>query len=250
MSRFEPYRTAFESDGFVVVPQFYSPEEVATLKGEIDRYINEVLPKGEAGQAFYQDPNDPTTLKQINNFENDAWFAEMPLRERWKELAETLLGEEAHSKTPEWFNKPPEMNHPTPPHQDNYYFSLTPPQVLTMWLALDDVDEENGCLRYVPGSHREPIRAHGRTKVLGFSQGIDDYSESDFAREVAIHMQPGDVAIHHGDTIHRADANRSADRHRRSLALVFRGVSCQRDEVAFARYQETMKQQHEELGYK
>jgi len=34
---------------------------------------------------------------------------------------------------PEWFNKPPATNHITPPHQDNYYFCLEPPNVVTIW---------------------------------------------------------------------------------------------------------------------
>ena len=61
----------------------------------------------------------------------------------------------ATCQEPEWFNKPPGTDSPTPPHQDNYYFSLKPPNVLTIWLALDPVDDENGCLRYVAGSHRD-----------------------------------------------------------------------------------------------
>jgi phytanoyl-CoA hydroxylase len=53
---------------------------------------------------------------------------------------------------------------------------------------------------------------------------------------------------HHGETIHRADPNRSATRHRRAFAMVFRGVSCRRDEAAFARYTAALKKQHEEMG--
>ena len=91
----------------------------------------------------------------------------------------------------EWFNKPPGTDSPTPPHQDNYYFCLRPPSVLTIWLALDPVDEENGCLRYVAGSHRQGIRAHARSNILGFSQGISDYGDEDRAREVVVRLQAG-----------------------------------------------------------
>ena len=61
-------------------------------------------------------------------------------------------------------------------------------------------------------------------------------------------MQPGDVAVHHGMTIHRADANLSQTRHRRSFAMVFTGVSCRRDEAAFARYSEAAREQHSAHG--
>lgn len=166
----------------------------------------------------------------------------------WRATAEALLGELVQQpEGAEWFNKPPGSNHPTPPHQDNYYFCLHPPQVLTMWLPLDNVDEENGCLRYVRGSHLRGIRPHGKTATLGFSQGIIDYREADYAQEVAVFASPGDVLIHHGNTIHQADVNRSATRHRRSFAMIFRGVSARRDEAAYARYKQQIQLQHQEL---
>ena len=148
------------------------------------------------------------------------------------------------------FNKPAGTNHITPPHQDNYYFCLKPPNVVTVWLALDVVDAENGCLRYVRGSHQLGIRPHNRSNVLGFSQGISNYSDADRAAEVPILMQPGDAVVHHGNTIHRADANSSSTRQRRAFAQVFKGFSCQRDEAAFANYMANVKQQHEQLGLK
>ena len=121
----------------------------------------------------------------------DAFFSEYRDQPRWKALSQTLIGEAAEVSQPEWFNKPPQTEHPTPPHQDNFYFNLTPPNVASIWLALDPVDEENGCLRYSPGSHRKGIRPHNRTSVLGFSQGIAGYGSEDQANEVAVHLQPG-----------------------------------------------------------
>ena len=50
--------------------------------------------------------------------------------------------------------------------------------------------------------HRE-YTADGWPKVLGFSQGISDYGPEDEAREAVVSLQPGDLAVHHGETIHR-----------------------------------------------
>jgi phytanoyl-CoA hydroxylase len=180
----------------------------------------------------------------------DTYFREYGNHPAWLALAEGLVGESVQPMEPEWFNKPPGTNHVTPPHQDNYYFCLDPPNVVTIWMALDVVDGDNGCLRYVAGSHRMGVREHGRSQVLGFSQGILDYGARDHEREVPIHLQPGDVVVHHGNTIHRAEANRSLTRNRRAFAIVYRGASCQRDESAFARYQAAVKQQHQQLGLK
>jgi phytanoyl-CoA hydroxylase len=180
----------------------------------------------------------------------DPFFESYRQHPRWVAVAKTLLGEPAVAEQPEWFNKPPGTHHVTPPLQDNYYFCLTPPNVLTIWLALDDVDAENGCLRYLSSSHARGFRTHARSSILGFSQGITDYTPDDFAREITVPLRSGDAVAHYGMTIHRADANLSATRHRRSFAMVFKGVSCRRGEAAYKMYLASSREQHEELGLK
>lgn len=240
----------YDQNGFAVVRNFLTGDELAALQAQLDRYILEVVPTLDDAKAFYHDRARPETLKQMQYMQGDAFFCEYVNHPKWKALAEALVGEEARCESPEWFNKPPGVEHPTPAHQDNYYFNLTPPNVATIWLALDVVDDENGCLRYVAGSHRNGFRQHGRSNVLGFSQGILDYGPADEAGEVKVHLRPGDVVAHNGMTIHRAEPNRSPDRNRRAFAMVYKGVSCRRDEAAFARYQASAKAQHELLGLK
>ncbi|HVK16114.1 MAG TPA: phytanoyl-CoA dioxygenase family protein [Fimbriiglobus sp.] len=240
----------FDRDGFVVIPGFLPSEELGELKQNLDRYTREIVPTLPDADAFYEDRSRPETLKQLQRMGRDPYFAAYIRNPRWVALTETLLGEPAVADQPEWFNKPPGTHHVTPPHQDNFYFCLTPPSVLTVWLALDAVDAENGCLRYVAGSHRRGFRPHARSKVLGFSQGITDYSADDFTRERAVPLSPGDAVAHHGMTIHRADANLSATRHRRSFALVFKGESCRRDQAAYDRYLSSAREQHQEMGLK
>lgn len=245
---YEIYRSAFERDGFVVVRSFLSGEELRELNAELDRYIRDVVPQLPAGDAFYQDRSRPDSLKQLQHMGRDPFFAGYRNHVRWQALASMLLAEPAEADEPEWFNKPPGTAHPTPPHQDNYYFCLEPPSVLTIWVALDAVDDENGCLRYVAGSHRRGIRPHQATNVIGFSQGITDYGADDTAQEVAVSLQPGDAAVHHGETIHRADANRSTTRSRRAFAMVFRGRSAQRNQSRYQRYLDALRQQHQQAG--
>lgn len=245
---FEDCKQAFDRDGFVIVRQFLSGREFDELSQNLDRYIREVVPTLPDTAAFYQDRARPETLKQMQHMGVDSFFADYRNNAKWGELAEALVGEPVNAQEPEWFNKPPGTEHPTPPHQDNFYFCLRPPHVVTMWLALDVVDEENGCLRYVAGSHLHGVRPHAPTSVLGFSQGIADYSDADVAKEVAVSLQPGDLVAHHGDTIHRAEANRSINRNRRAFAMVFRGVSCTRDADAYEKYEQAMKAQHQKMG--
>ena len=246
--KYAKYRAVFERDGFVVIPQFMSGEAFDELTSNLDRYIREVVPGLPDSDAFYQDRSRLETLKQMQHMSVDPFFSNYRTNPQWAEMAHSLLGEPANAQGTEWFNKPPGTVHPTPPHQDNYYFNLTPPSVLTAWLALDPVDRENGCLRYVKGSHLSGIRPHGSTSVLGFSQGVADYGPDDEAKEAVIELQPGDLAIHHGETIHRADPNTSATRSRRAFAMVWRGDSCRLDEEAYQRYIESARKQHESMG--
>ena len=241
-------KSTFDRDGFVIVPQFLTGHDLDDLRANLDRYIRDVVPTLPDSAAFYQDRSRPDTLKQMQHMGGDTFFRDYTKHPKWVALAEALVGEPVGADSPEWFNKPPGTVHVTPPHQDNYYFCLAPCNVVTIWLALDPVDEANGCLRYVSGSHLRGFRPHAPSNILGFSQGITDHGPDDLARETQIHLQPGDAVAHHGMTIHRADPNRSPTKHRRAFALVFKGVSCKRDEAAFARYQASLMKQHETMG--
>lgn len=240
----------YDRDGFVVVREFLPPRVFAELRSELRRYIASVVPTLPDTHAFYDDKRRPETLKQMQFLEQDAYFGQCVEQPRWRDLATQLLGESAVFKGCEWFNKPAGTNHPTPPHQDNYYFNLAPPHVLTMWLALEDVDEENGCLRYIPGSHLRGRRPHARSNVLGFSQGIADYGDADRVQEVPMVIRANDLLVHHGWTIHRADPNRSLTRDRPSFGIVYRGASAVVDQTAYAQYLQSAKDQHRELGLK
>lgn len=235
----------FEEDGFLVVPEFLTGDAFTEVAENLDRYIREIVPTLGQGDAYYQDRSKPETLKQLQNMGHDPFFEAYRKTPAWVELAETLLGERAEAGEPEWFNKPPNTEHVTPPHQDNYYFNLVPPKVLTIWVAMDPIDEENGCLRYVRGSHKDGVRSHTRSSILGFSQHIAEYEKAD---EVAMILNPGDASVHHGNIIHRADPNTSTTRHRRAFAMVMKGESCERDEESYARYLATSAQHVKELS--
>ena len=236
VDRFAAYRDEYRRDGYVVIRNFFSGDGFQELVVELDRYIAEVVPTLPDADAFFQDRKSPETLKQLQHMV-DPYFADFGHREPFVSLAEALMGEGVCVQQPEWFNKPPGTDHPTPPHQDNFYVNLDPPP-LTMWLALDTADESNGCLRYLPGSHLDGLRSHSRSQVLGFSQGINDYgSEYDCENETACPAQPGDLLAHHALTIHRADANQSTTRSRRALGFVFYGKSAREDAEAHDIYQ-------------
>lgn len=234
----------FEREGFVAVPGFLDDDAVAECHRQLERFFVDVVPGMPADQVFFEDKNDRSTLKQLQRMHQyDEWFCEF-FNGAPRRLAAELLGSEVTGENLQYFNKPPGVGQPTPPHQDGFYFKLDPPEALTMWMALDDVDEENGCIRYLAGSHRMGMRPHGITGTLGFSQGISDYGTAeDVASETPIHANPGDLLAHHALTVHRADGNRSGTRSRRALGFIFYSVNAKEDTAARKTYQEQLAAQ-------
>lgn len=230
---------SFEVDGFVKLGQFIQGEELTELIVNVDRFIFEVVPRMPAEHVFYEDKHNPATLKQLQQMgEHDAWFHELFTASRFRELAERLLNGPVVPKNMQYFNKPPNVGRPTPPHQDGYYFMLEPCEAVTMWLALENADEESGCVRYVRGSHKRGMREHARTETIGFSQGIVDYpTDVDSTHEAAFPAKPGDVLVHDALTIHRAGRNSSASRSRRALGFIYYSQRAREDTQAHAAYQ-------------
>jgi phytanoyl-CoA hydroxylase len=238
----------FRGDGVVHLPGFLSQSEIVELDENFARYIKEVVPTLPPADAFYEVDGDRRALKQMQRItDHDAYFDGLRRRPKFLQLAELLLEGPVRSEGVEWFNKPARIGKPTPPHQDGFYFCLKPDEALTIWIALDDVDEENGCVRYLRGSHREGVQQHGRSAVLGFSQTILDFEPRDGQRELVGIVRRGDALVHHSATIHWADANRSS-RQRRACGLVYYSALAQRDEAAFARYLESSRSQQQALG--
>lgn len=240
----------FADQGFVYYKSFLSMDQVQEVVAELERVIRDRVPRMPAEHVFYEDKTSQTSLKQLQRLnEHDPFFAALLNEGPVRQLAETLLG---HSVTPrnlQYFNKPPNTSLPTPAHQDGFYFKLAPCRAITAWLALETVDEENGCVRYVAGSHRRGMRPHGKTATLGFSQGITDFPQaSDLAHEVPCPAQAGDLLAHDAMTIHRADGNSSSSRTRRALGFIYYDDRAAEDTVAWQTYQDELKAELERDG--
>ena len=231
-------KKTYHRDGFVVLRGFLNGTEIAKVNEALDRVMQDKIQVMPGNHVVYEDKTDKSTLKLLQDLHQyDTFFSDLLFKSKFEKIAEELLGDAALGKTVEYFNKPPRIGAPTPVHQDGYYFMLQPPEAVTMWLALEDVDEDNGCVRYVKGSHLKPMRPHGRTQTAGFSQGITDYGTADdVANEVAVPAKPGDLLIHHAMTIHRADRNASVTRTRRALGFIYFSASAKEDTAAKEAY--------------
>ena len=87
-------------------------------------------------------------------------FQAFVMDRRLTQMVEQMLGAPPLLSGDQIFMKPPHFGSAKPYHQDNFYFQCDPgDHVITAWIALDDVREENGCLRYIDGSHKGPDSA-------------------------------------------------------------------------------------------
>ena len=238
----------FDQDGFVAVRSFLDRDEIALLQRETDRFIQDKVPTLPAEVVYYEDKDDVSTLKQVQKlYEYEDYYMRLASSSKVAGLAEELLGGPATLQNMQYFNKVPQVSRPTPPHQDGYYFKITPQSAVTMWLSLGHANAGNGAVCYVRGSHEQGMRPHGRTGTLGFSQGISDWTDRDEQACVQMEADAGDILVHHSLTIHRANANES-DRDRKSIGFIFYRDDVAIDEEAHTAYQDSLNRKLREQG--
>lgn len=233
----------FHLDGYVSIPGFFGSEEVEQLRENKERFVREVVPTMPESEVYYDDKNDASTLKQLQNMrQHDGFFGEMMApQSKLATLSEVCLEEGSRPMNMQYFNKSPSASTPTPPHQDGFFFHLSPCNAITMWFALEDVEPEQGCVNYVQGSHRYGMRAHGSSGTLGFSQTILDFGlPNDLENAKSFPCQAGHLIAHHSLTIHWADGNTSGDRTRQAMGAIFYGESCRENVASKEAYQERL----------
>ncbi len=109
-------------------------------------------------------------------------------------------------------------------HQDDFYLRSAPRPCLAAWMAVDPIDDENGGLRLVVGSHRLPLLPT-RQADLATSFTDDGVDAPAGMTVVAPELVPGDVLFFGGTVIHGSGPNRSRDRFRRSFIAHYVGAS-------------------------
>jgi ectoine hydroxylase-related dioxygenase (phytanoyl-CoA dioxygenase family) len=104
-------------------------------------------------------------------------------------------------------------------HQDWAFYPHTNEDLAVVGIMIDDIDEDNGAMMIVPGSHRGPIEDHSYDGT--FTGGIDPKkSSADFSKAVSVCGKAGSISIHHVRAIHGGPANRSG-RDRRYFLLQY-----------------------------
>lgn len=224
----------YDRDGVVLIRQFLSAAEVATVRDEIARYIRDDLGSKPVDAATRE--ADGVTVRNLWRLEqHNTLLREIAERSEILNLVGPLLNGVPVLGGVETFNKPARIGSGVPYHQDNAYFCRTPPDMLTVWIAIDPVTEANGPIFFVKGSHRQGVLPTRPSGVRGNSIGMAAPSSVPLEDQLCGLLNPGDATIHHCNTIHHSAAN-TTDQPRLGLLFVYRGEHTQTDPKLKAAY--------------
>jgi hypothetical protein len=135
------------------------------------------------------------------------------------DIVEDLLGPNFVCWSAHYFCKFPGDDQAVSWHQDCAYWPLTPTKTLTVWLAIDDADRNNGCMEVLPGSHLVGAITHKDSDAAEknvLTQTVTDWSA--FGKPAAIELKAGEMSIHSDLLVHGSLPNTS-DRRRCGLTL-------------------------------
>jgi len=201
---------AFRRDG-QVTPGYRLPP---TFLAEIRDVLEEILVrKRDMAPDFIPLPHVPTA---------DASDADLALAKRFfaivtapslLDLVEPLIGPDIVMWASALFCKPAATGLEVPWHQDGQYWPIRPRATVTIWMALDDVDAGNGCMRVIPGSHLAGEFSHevSDREDLVLNNVIND-PRIDLGSARDITLVAGQVSLHDVDIVHGSQPNTSGRR--------------------------------------
>ena len=202
----ERYREA----GFVTIRNLLKEDQAARFRERALQVLSEGSECLRRDQVFVQ---------IINNWTRDPVFCELTMLSKLHRLVANLAGVPLRLWHDQLLVKFPRESVPTEFHQDQPYWPHQgQPDAITAWIALDDVPEEQGCLSFIPGSHRWislPVQDLADPRSL-----FEICPELEWMERVSVPLRAGDCTLHHGRTAHMAGANRGS-KPRLGYAVIF-----------------------------
>jgi ectoine hydroxylase-related dioxygenase (phytanoyl-CoA dioxygenase family) len=215
----------FQRDGYVLGGRVLDDAEVYELRAEIMRVIDDRDNDGVPQPVLLKNLGKPETpiWQVVNISEASAPFRKLVHN---PEIAGSIARLMDAAEVRLWHDqiqyKPASTGGVNMWHQDAPYWpTLTPMTQVTAWIALDDVDIENGCMSMVPGSHRWG----NNIEFLHTLKSFDAMPAEFDGHAVDVRVCPvkkGHVHFHHALTWHGSSANTSG-RPRRAIALHYMG---------------------------
>ncbi|MEM7092741.1 MAG: phytanoyl-CoA dioxygenase family protein [Actinomycetota bacterium] len=205
----------YNRQGFLEPRQILRADEAADLREYFDDLLAQVLAAPDRRNS-YSINTYHVVCERLHDLVTDP---------RITALATDLLGEEIVCWGSHLFAKLPHDGKEVPFHQDAVYWPMTPSRSVSVWLAIDDVDDENAAMRFVPGSHLDGALHHhlrdlDGTRVL--AQEVDARELED--RSSYVNAMPAGYASLHSDMLLHGSAANASDRRRAGLTLRYVGA--------------------------
>jgi ectoine hydroxylase-related dioxygenase (phytanoyl-CoA dioxygenase family) len=214
----------FRSEGYLVLDEVAPPEEVAWMRAIYDRLFAERAGRSTGDHfdlAGADDDDTEAALPQI--LEPSKYAPELRdgvYRTNARAIAEQLLGRGVESRGEHAILKPTRVGAETPWHQDEAYWGgASDHDALSIWIPLQPATPENGCMCFIPGSHRGDVLPHHAIAHDPRVHGLEA-DGADSSAAVACPIPAGGCTIHHSRTLHYTGPNRS-DEPRRAYILMF-----------------------------
>lgn len=228
--------TDYERDGVARVRGLLNTAEVAEARLQIEELCARHAELAATDCILEADGQSVRNLFRMEAY--DEFWKAFSVRQDFIELVQPLLNGEVVVVGVETFNKPSRVGSGVPYHQDNAYFCQSPPDMLTLWIAIDPVTEENGAVYYVKGSHKQ-MEPHAPSGVKGNSIGLATAPDVPLDKQFRGTLSPGDAILHHCQVVHHSAANRT-DFPRCGLLVVYRGSHTQTDPVRKEAYEKAL----------
>jgi ectoine hydroxylase-related dioxygenase (phytanoyl-CoA dioxygenase family) len=221
---------SFRARGFVTLDAITTPDELERLR-EIFVRLFTMRAGREKGRHFdlagTDEEDRPAGLPQVlNPLEFAPELAETQFRANALAIAKQLLGDEAIF----WFEhsilKPAGYGAATPWHQDEAHRNDpgSDYEQISIWMPLQEATAANGCMEFIPGSHRGPVLRHWSPNDDPRVTALECVGDFDPARAELCPLPAGGATVHHCRTLHHAGPNVS-DIPRYAYILAFRGKS-------------------------
>jgi hypothetical protein len=243
----EDQLVAFRRDGFILVEGLSSNEELAPLRVIFDRVFSER--RGwDVGDLFdmigMDTPEQELALPQLvwpSRYE--PLLRQTRLAASARSIAEQILGPKLENDLEHAISKPPFNGAATPWHQDDAFHRKGSgvPESISIWMPLQDVTVESGCMRYIRGSNLGPLYPHRSPRNDPRIHGLETISPPDLTNCVSVPVRAGDAVIHLSRTLHGAGINTS-DQPRRAYILGY-SVKTRRDRILTRDYPWNLEKQ-------
>ena len=217
----------FHGNGYLAGIHALNDDQIEELRAELAQLID---PNHPGHHLFYEfHSNEATGPETVLFHALGAWriapgFHDLLWNPAFLLPASQLLGGAVRFWHDQLFCKPAHHGGVVAWHQDYSYWTRTEPIAhLSCWIGLDDSTRENGCVHYVPGSHRwNLLPMTGLANDMDAIQSVLTEEQKAQFKPVAIELKKGECSFHHPLMVHGSYENKS-DRPRRGAVInVFR----------------------------